>query len=154
MKTAKCLVAGLLTVVFLGTLISCSYADSIGYIDVTRVFTEYKETEKAEEALKKEKEDYEKEFKEAQEKLEKAEKEKKGIEEIEKLKEELETKLEPKRKSLFRLNEELTTKLQMETLAAVKKVAKKVGIDIVLDKQAIISGGVDLTEMVINELNK
>jgi len=45
-------------------------------------------------------------------------------------------------------------KLQKEILDAVNKVAKKVGIDIVLDKQVIIIGGVDLTDMVLNELNK
>jgi Skp family chaperone for outer membrane proteins len=33
-------------------------------------------------------------------------------------------------------------------------VAKKVGIDLVLDKQVVITGGMDLTELVINELNK
>ena len=45
-------------------------------------------------------------------------------------------------------------KLQLEILEAVKKVTKKVGLDMVLDKQVVITGGMDLTEMVINELNK
>jgi len=52
------------------------------------------------------------------------------------------------------LNEKLTTKLQADILSATKEVAKKVGIDIVFDKQVIITGGVDLTEMVINKLNE
>ena len=70
------------------------------------------------------------------------------------MKEELETKLAPKRDSLLKLNEQLTVRLQMEILEAVKKVTKKVGLELVLDKQVVITGGMDLTEMVVNELNK
>lgn len=127
---------------------------AIGYIDVQKVFKEYKETNKAQVELGKQEESYKKEFEESQKKLEKAEKEGKSTEDIEKLREELEKKLSPKRKELLRLNEQLTTKLQMEILAAADKVAKKVGIDLVLDKQVVITGGMDLTEMVVNELNK
>ena len=56
--------------------------------------------------------------------------------------------------SLLKLNEQLTGKLQLDILAAVKKVAKKVGIEMVLDKQVVITGGMDLSDMVVNELNK
>jgi outer membrane protein len=154
MRKARYFFTILIAVIFVATLVSGALAANIGYIDVTTIFKEYKETEKAEERLKKEKESYEKEFKEAQEKLEKAEKDKKSVEEIEKLRGELEEKLEPKRISLFKLNEELTTKIQNDIVSAVKDVSKKVGIDIVVDKQAIITGGVDLTEMVLNKLNK
>ncbi len=139
---------------FLGTLAASAFAENIGYIDVAKVFKEYKATAKAEEDLKKERDSYEKDFKDAQEKLDKAEKENKSKEEMDSLKKDLEAKLEPKRKSLLALNEQLTTKLQMDIVNSVKAVAKKVGIDVVLDKQAIITGGVDLTDMVINSLNK
>ena len=154
MKAVKYIVSLTVVATFLFGLVGVVAAENIGYIDVTKVFKEYRETDKAEEQLKKQKEDYDKEFKEAQEKLEDAEKEKKGFEEIEKLRQELEEKLEPKRKELFRLNEELTSKLQTKIVGAVEEVAKKVGIDVVVDKQVMITGGVDLTEMVIKELNK
>lgn len=154
MKIAKRLVAVLVAALFLGMVVGSAFAENIGYIEVTKVFKEYKATAKAEEELKKERDSYEKEFKDAQEKLDKAEKDNKSKDEIDTLKKELETKLEPKRKSLLQLNEQLTGKLQLDIVTSVKAVAKKVGIDIVLDKQAIINGGVDLTEMVINDLNK
>ena len=35
-----------------------------------------------------------------------------------------------------------------------EKVAKKVGVDLVLDKQVVITGGMDLSDMTVNELNK
>lgn len=127
---------------------------SIGSIDVQKVFKEYKETSKAQGELAKQEETFKKEFEESQKKLETAEKDGKKKDELDKMKKELEEKLAPKRETLLRLNEQLTGKLQAEILEAVKKVAKKVGIDVVLDKQVVITGGMDLTEMVVAELNK
>ncbi|MGB9613690.1 MAG: OmpH family outer membrane protein [Candidatus Margulisiibacteriota bacterium] len=145
------------TVCFMMLVSSLTFAanyTSIGYIDVQKVFKDYKETKKAQEELSKQEESFKKEFEESQKKLEKAEKEGKKTEELEKMKKELEEKLAPKRETLLKLNEQLTGKLQKEILEAVQKVAKKLGIDVVLDKQVVITGGIDLTEMVITELNK
>lgn len=147
----------LIIMVALAFFVSISHAanyTSIGFIDVQKVFKEYKETSKAQGELSKQEESFKKEFEESQKKLEKAEKEGKKTEELEKLRKELEEKLAPKRESLLKLNEQLTSKLQMEILNAVKTVAKKVGIEVVLDKQVVITGGMDLTELVISELNK
>jgi outer membrane protein len=127
---------------------------SIGYIDVQKVFKEYKATSTAQSELSKQEESFKKEFEDSQKKLADAEKAGKKPEELEKMKSELEAKLAPKRETLLKLNEQLTGKLQQEILAAVQTVSKKVGIDIVLDKQVVITGGMDLSEMVINELNK
>lgn len=127
---------------------------SIGFIDVQKVFKEYKETSKAQGELAKQEESFKKEFEESQKKLEQAEKDGKKKEELDKMKKDLEEKLAPKRESLLRLNEQLTTKLQQQILESVKKAAKKVGIDVVLDKQVVITGGMDLTEMVVTELNR
>jgi len=129
-------------------------ATSIGYIEVQKVFKEYKETAKAQEQVAKEEETFKKEFEASQKQLSDAEKKNMKKEELEKLRKDLEDKLMPKRQSLITLNEKLTTKLQADILSATKDVAKKVGIDIVFDKQVIITGGVDLTEMVTNKLNE
>ena len=127
---------------------------NIGYIDVQKVFKEYKETDKAQKELEKKEEEFKKEFEKSQEKLKKAEADGKSTAEMEKLQKELEEKLTPKRNELLRLNEQLTGKLQQEILESVKKVAKKVGIEVVLDKQVVITGGMDLTEMTVSQLNK
>jgi len=129
-------------------------AASIGYIDVQKVFKEYKETGKAQEQVAKQEEEFKKEFDDSQKKLSDAEKKSMKREELDKLRKELEDKLAPKRQSLIELNEKLTANLQAEILSATKDVAKKVGIDVVFDKQVIITGGLDLTEMVINRLNE
>jgi outer membrane protein len=129
-------------------------ATSIGYIDVQKVFKEYKETSKAQAQVSKQEEDFKKEYDDAQKKLSDAEKNGTKRDELEKMRKDLEDKLSPKRQVLVDLNEKLTGKLQADILSATKDVAKKVGIDIVVDKQVIITGGVDITEMVINKLNE
>ncbi len=150
----KKIVSILLALAFFGGVAFAADFSNIGFVDMQQVFRGYKETEKAQEQLRKEEESFKKAFEESQAKIEKAEKDGKETEEIEKLKKELEKELEPKRTSLLKLNEELTIKLQSQILGAVEKVSKKVGIDLVIDKQVVITGGMDLTGMVLNELNK
>lgn len=150
----KKLFAVLISISILTGVACAASFSSIGYIDVQKVFTDFKETDSAQKELEKQEESFKKDFEESQEKLEKAENEGKSEAELEKMKNELEEKLSPKRESLLMLNQQLTAKLQLEIVAAVKTVAKKVGIDIVVDKQVIITGGMDLTELVVNELNK
>jgi outer membrane protein len=150
----KKLSAIIMVIAFLsGTAFSASFSN-IGFIDVQKVFSEYKSTESAQKELAKQEESFKKDFEDSQKQLEKAEKDGKKPEELEKLKKSLEEKLNPKRQTLMQLNQQLTSKLQQEILVAVKSVAKRVGIDMVLDKQVVITGGMDVTELVINELNK
>jgi outer membrane protein len=141
-------------VLLVGVACAQSNFSSIGFIDVQKVFKEFKETSKAQTELSKQEESFKKDFEDSQKKLEQAEKDGKKPAELEKMKADFEAKLAPKRESLMKLNEQLTGKLQQQILEAVKKVAKKVGIELVLDKQVVITGGMDLSEMVINELNK
>jgi Skp family chaperone for outer membrane proteins len=70
----KKLVAIILMIAFLGSIASAVGFSNVGYIDVQKVFRDYKETEKAQEELGKQEESFKKEFEESQKKLEKAEK--------------------------------------------------------------------------------
>lgn len=150
----KKLLVVILALAFVAGVSHAANFTSIGVIDVQKVFKEYKETEKAQSELSKQEESFKKEFDESQKTLAKAEKDGKKPEELEKMKKDMEEKLAPKRETLLKLNAQLTGKLQQEILQSVQKVAKKVGIDMVLDKQVVITGGMDLTDMVLTELNK
>jgi outer membrane protein len=154
MKRTVCLLAMVALMVFVFGSTVAQAASSMGFIDVQKVFKEYKATSKAQEQVSKEEEAFKKDFDDSQKQLSEAEKNNMKKEELEKLRKDLEDKLLPKRQSLIALNEKLTTELQSKILGATKEVAKKVGIDIVFDKQVIITGGVDLTEMVTNKLNE
>ena len=150
----KKLLVSIIALTFLVGISQAANFTSIGFIDVQKVFKEYKETSKAQGELAKQEESFKKEFEDSQKKLAEAEKGGKAKEELEKMRKELEEKLSPKRETLLRLNEQLTGKLQNDILEAVKKVSKKVGLDLVLDKQVVITGGMDISELVITELNK
>ncbi|MBI5701522.1 OmpH family outer membrane protein [Candidatus Saganbacteria bacterium] len=136
------------------SIAQAAQTSNIGLIDVQKVFKEYKETSKAQKQLSKDEESFKKDFEESQKKLKEAEEKSKSKEDLEKLRKELEEKLSPKRNLLLKLNEELTIRLQKEIVKSVQKVADKVGIDVVVDKQVVIIGGMDLTDLVITELNK
>ena len=80
-----------LIVLILGALLlagaaSAASFSNIGYIDVQKVFTQYKATESAQKELEKQEESFKKEFEESQKKLEKAEKDGKSETELEKMK--------------------------------------------------------------------
>jgi Skp family chaperone for outer membrane proteins len=147
----------LVAIILTGFLCSLAYAQGLvgmGFIDVQKVFKEYKETGKAQGELAKKEEAFKKEFEESQKKLQEAEKKGKTKEELDKMKTELEEKLAPKREELLKTNEKLTIRLQQDIVKAVTTVAKKMGIEVVVDKQVVITGGTDLTDMVVSELNK
>lgn len=152
----KKLFAIMLVSCFMATLALAQSApsSSLGFIDVQKVFKEYKETSKAQKSLSKDEESFKKDFEDSQKTLKEAEEKGKSKEELEKMRKDLEEKLNPKRSLLLKLNEELTVKLQKEIVKAVQKVSNKVGIDVVVDKQVVIVGGMDLTDLVITELNK
>lgn len=57
---------------------------------------------------------------------------------------------EKKKKEL----EDLSTKLKSDVEEAIKAVAKEKQIDVVVDKQAVLFGGTDITEDVIKKIKK
>ncbi len=50
-------------------------------------------------------------------------------------------------------NNQLMAQIKGKITKATKKVSKQYGIDVVVDKQALLVGGFDLTGFVIDELN-
>lgn len=131
-----------------------AFAETIGYIDVQKVFNSYTATKTAQAQISKKEEAYKKEFDKYQKIIEAAKKANKPQKEIDALVSQYEKKLEPLKEELVNLNNALTGKLQNEIVKAVQLVAKELGVDIVLDKQALVIGGMDLSGMVINKLNK
>ena len=140
--------------IILSFTISMAMAETIGYIDVQKVFSSYKATKTAQTKIAKKEAAYKKEFDKYQKIIEDARKAKKPQKEIDALIKKYEKKLQPMKKELVQLNNILTTKLQNDIVSTVKVVAKELGVDLVLDKQALIVGGMDLSGMVINKLNK
>lgn len=156
LKSLKIFLVFVFCAIFLYSLASkIQAAGTIGYIDVQRVFNEYKETKKAKEMIGKEEENYKKELEKRKTEIEGAQKNKNLKEsEINDLVRKKEAELDPLKEKLAKLNQELITQIQKNIVAATQEVAKKLGIDLVLDKQVVITGGLDLSEQVIYRLNQ
>lgn len=148
--------------------VSMAAADTIGYVHMQRVFNEYKETKVAEEKFKKQQEKFKKEFDKRLEKLEKAKEKGKSEQEIADLTKKLEEELMPRKEELMQVHQQLMTQIRRDIDTAIKGVAQTYGIDVVLNKEVlfqgpagpignepvILHGGFDMTNFVIEKLNK
>lgn len=129
-------------------------ADNIGFVDLEKVFSRYKEAVKLQQDLQKRRESYQKLFEEKNKKLEELKKTSKKEAEIQKFIEKTEDELKPKQEELVRYEAEANRKMGSKIFEVSEVVAKEFGIDVVLDKRAILAGGFDLTDSVITRLNK
>ena len=127
---------------------------SIGYIDLQKTLKSYKETDKSQDELEKKQKDYQKLLLESQQKLSDAEKAGKSQDELKKMRDDLEKKLANKQSEILKYNQDFNSKLQNKILSASDTISKKLGLDVILDKNAIIVGGMDVTDMIISEVNK
>ena len=135
-------------------LASTAFADNIGFVDLEKVFARYKDAVKLQQDLQKRRETYQKLFEEKNKKLEEVKKKSKKDDEIQKFIEKTEDELKPKQEELVKYEGEANRKMALKIFEVSEVVAKEFGIDVVLDKRAILSGGFDLTDSVITRLNK
>ena len=147
MKLAKIILS-------LAVLASVSLAATVGYIDVKQVFEGYNKTKTVQDDLNNKMKDYEKLRNKHAQKLNEAKIDGKTEKELEKLQEEMKKELGPKEAEIQMINDEQMAKIRKDIIAAVDAISREVGIDVVVDKQVIISGGMDLTEQIITRLNK
>lgn len=129
-------------------------ADSIGFLDMARVMQSYTEAVTVQETLQAEQLDLQKKLQEKQAEINTAREEGKDEEELKKLFQKFEEELAPEREKFLRKGAESRRRLLAKVIETSKVVAKEYGIDIVVDRSAIYVGGFDLTEFVIDHLNK
>ncbi|HAR63723.1 MAG: hypothetical protein DKM50_03670 [Candidatus Margulisiibacteriota bacterium] len=141
------------SILFVGLAASVSLAQSIGYIDVQQVFNSYEKTKAAQADVKEKELALQQEIEKKQKEIEAAKKKNTNEESIQKMIEKYEKELEPKRKELMEIREKLTTEIQADIVKSTKAAAKEVGLDVVLDKQVFITGGIDITNLVIKKLS-
>jgi len=135
-------------------LSSASFADNIGYVDLEKVFSRYKDAVKLQQELQKKREAFQKVFEEKNKKLEEVRRTAKKEQDIKAFYEKTEAELKPKQEELVKAEADANKKMADKIFQVSESVAKEFGIDVVLDKRAIFAGGFDLTESVIAKLNK
>lgn len=141
-------------IVVLSVLSTFAFCDSIGYIDSQLLLKSYNKAIAAQSDLSRKQKEFQDLVIAKQQELEKARVSSKNEEELQVMKESLEESLQPKKEELLALNQKLSSEIEKDILDASKKVAKQLRIDVVLDKQAVLLGGMDITSMVLSSLNK
>ena len=130
------------------------FADSIGYIDTQRIMSEYKAVKQFEVTLEKQQEKYMKKVEESEKKIKKAQDKKKNEKELEKLVQAAQAELYPLQQEILQSKTAMENQIIGKISAVSKIVAKEHDIDVVINKSALLSGGFDLTEFVLNKLNE
>jgi Skp family chaperone for outer membrane proteins len=129
-------------------------AVSIGYIDVQEVYSSYDKTKKYEENFKQKERKLQDEISIRQKKLEKEQNKGASEAELRKLVETFEKEIEPKKNEIMEFQKKTLSEIQNDIVKATDDVAKSAGLEIVIDRQMIIAGGMDISDKVIRILNK
>ncbi|MFH1428315.1 MAG: OmpH family outer membrane protein [Candidatus Margulisiibacteriota bacterium] len=140
-----------ITLALIAALTIAALASGMGYIDVQKVFFNYKEANKMQEDFGKKEQAYKEKIEKKQAELEKIKDDKDKYRDM-RLK--VQTELEEERDELLQLNQKMTTELKDKILLSVKKVARDYALDWVVDKQVMLYGGIDVTDWVVEDLNK
>jgi len=141
------------TIILLLVLFTAAFCDTIGYIDSQLILKQYNHAITAQADLAQKQKEFQEILMQKQEELEKAKAENKSEEELLQLKEELEEELQPQKEALFQLNQQLSAKIEKDIIDATTKISKQLRIDVVLDKQVVVVGGMDLTSLILSKLN-
>jgi outer membrane protein len=129
-------------------------AATIGYIDGQKVFSSYEKTKKVLEQFKKKDQLLQEEVAKRQKQLEKEKTKNISDGDLRKLVEKFNKELEPQRNDMIEAQNKTMQEIQNDIVKATEATAKKMGFEVVLDKQNIIAGGTDITDEVIKQLNK
>jgi Skp family chaperone for outer membrane proteins len=129
------------------------HADNVGYIDMERLWLNLKEGREIQTDLQKKREEYQKLLETKQKEVDQARKDKKSDEDIQKMLAKVETELRPQQEQIMQNENEVQGRILSKVREFSKVVAKQYGIDVVLDKRFVFSGGFDLTDFVVEKLN-
>lgn len=138
----------------MGIMTGFASGASIGYIDGQKVFSSYDKTKKAQEQFKKKEQVIQDEITKKQKQIEQEKSKGMSDADIRKLIEKFEKELAPKQKDLMESQNKIRKEIQGDIAKATDVIAKKMNIEIVLEKQVFITGGTDLTDRVVEQLNK
>ncbi|MEI7541879.1 MAG: OmpH family outer membrane protein [bacterium] len=163
MKKIVFLLAGILLFVFTAS----SFALTVGYVDIEKVFSQYKGTADAKNKLQKEVEKEQKNVEKDKDDILKAKAEldkkksildKSKVAEEEKALQEKAEKLQSKameiQQKLLSQEKELTANIVEEIRAIVQKIAKEKSYDYIFEKNTVLYGGEDVTYLVIKKMNE
>jgi Skp family chaperone for outer membrane proteins len=137
-----------------GFVFSLASAGTLGYIEVEKVFSSYEKTKKAQDQIRKKEQILQDEISMKQKQIENAKNKGASDSELKNMIAKFEKELESKREDIIASQQKITQEIHNDIVKATESAAKEQSVEIVLDKQVFITGGVDLTDKVIEKLHK
>jgi len=128
--------------------------NKMGYVDGDKLFDEYPAAQDASKKISDAQDALKKEITESERIFTEFEKQKKSEAEKATKQKELQAKIDLKANDTKKLIETLSVKIEDDIIQSIKKVAAEKGLDIILDKRAVLLGGQDITDIVSVELKK
>lgn len=129
-------------------------SSKIGIVDGDKLFDQYPGVEEAQKKIADAQDDLKNAIAESEKIFSEFEKQKKSETEKMTKKKELQAKIDTKAQDTKKMIESVSAKIEDEILASIKKVASEKGLEVVFDKRAVLTGGVDITESVSDVLKK
>ena len=126
----------------------------VGLINMQAIFERYTEAAKMEEVFQEKRQKYEEKLEKHNEKMTEAREKKSSEKKMKDLADAMQKEMEPLQQELLQFRNESIYSIRQKILAMTQRVAKEQGLDVVMDQQAVVYGGYDLTEFVLDRLNK
>jgi outer membrane protein len=127
-------------------------AMSVGYVDTAKVLLSYQGARSAQGKMQAELLKYQQAFTERQRKIAEAQQAGKSQAEIQKMTEAFEKELQPLKAKAMNLEAQLSGDVKKRIEGVIHRVAQQRNLDLVLDKAAVLHGGIDITADVVKAL--
>jgi len=144
----------ILSVMMTAMMICPAHAAPLGCVDTQKVLSGYEKMKNAQEHFKKLEQSIQEEIAVRQKEIERAREKGASNADIQSMIDKIEKELEPRSRNLRESKQKTMFEIQNDVIQASEKIAKKTGIDAVLNKQVFVTGCVDITDKVIELLNK
>lgn len=126
----------------------------IGIIDMEKILTGYTKAQTFQTELDKKEKEFQDYYDKKASEVKKAKEDKKSEEKIKELIDKTETDLRGKQQELVKFDMENKRRILQEIQTVAQQVRSQYALDAILDKKAVLTGGLDVTEMVLDKLNK
>jgi len=144
----------LLGIVASMALIVSSVNAEVGLINTQAIFERYTEAVAMDQAFQEKRQKYEEKLEKHNEAMSKAREKNASDKKLQGLADAMQKEMEPLQQELLQFRNESIYSVRQKILAMTQRVAKEQGLDVVMDQQAVVYGGYDLTEFVLDRLNK
>ena len=133
---------------------SVSASEIIGKVDMQILFKDLKQIAKFKSNIEEKQADYQKLLEKKEQEMAEAREKNKSPEQLQSLMTKAEEELLPKQQEMMELQMAFEKNLKFEIDSMSKKIAEEYGLELVVNKEVIFFGGMDITSILIERINE